>query len=516
MTVGSKRMILYGFYNDSFKKAYPNFDKSTDAEKNKLLSTMSDKDAEGFADHEIFELEKYQMVPQTYPTPKNRYYVVYESPHESIEPIYFFCYNLLTAGGYPKVYKITDIFTASEHSSFWGAATARLGLASDKVSQYMATIGQFIRKDLFQLVRDIRWIDERIEFHEDSRKGIESAEITLKGIWCDMVDGVVQGQRVGANIFQLATQLQFTSLPNWFFALHPQKVEDIDDMINDPKKVDSTRVVKDLLRRKLNQYLVWREANFKELKQRRNFELKYLRQNYNVIKMYLTWLKPYLRHIERLGTDVTKLSSAELIAAFESSMIEIEILAVKIPEGNSQYFDCLLETFEYRTKPSMSFTQETPGYHRGPMHMGEAKISWRAYAWTQEQIDNFIKMKDKEDVELLKTIDSSIKATLDAIGEDLEKYLEQAGETAEAKDIKAPEPKRASAFEPFQAVGKGFGDMFSSFVPITWKHKEKKKKPTKQDIAKLAAEAKKAAGSAVASSYANYKYFKKAHKMLTW
>lgn len=515
MANSSKRLILYGFYNNSFKKAYPDFDKMTESKKKKLLDNLSDEKAEGFADHEVFEIEKNQMIVQDYPVPENRYYVIYESPHESIEPIYFFCYNLLKGGGYPKVYKITDIFTASEHSSFWGAATARLGLAADKVSQYMATIGQFIRKDLFQLVRDIRWIDERLEFHEDARKGIESAEITLKGIWSDMVDGVVQGQRVGANIFQLASQLQFTSLPNWFFAIHPQTVEQIDEMVNDPKKVDTTRVVKDLLRRKLTQYLVWKEANYKELKQRRNFELKYLRQNYNVIKMYLTWLKPYLKHIERLGADVTQLSSAELISAFESSMIEIEILAVKIPEGNSKYFDCLLETFQYRTKPSMSFTQETPGYHRGPMHMGEAKISWRAYAWTQEQIDNFIRMKEKEDIELLKTIDSSIKATLDAIGDDLEEYLKQAGEQFEPEE-EEPEAKRPSAFEPFEAVGKGFKDMFGSFVPVTWKHKDKKKKPTKADIAKEAAEQKKATGSAVASSWANYKNFKKAHKMLTW
>ena len=69
------------------------------------------------------------------------------------------------------------------------------------MSQYLQQIGQFIRRDLFQLVRDIRWIDERITFHADAREGQESAEITLKGLWTDLVDGVVQGQRVSANIF---------------------------------------------------------------------------------------------------------------------------------------------------------------------------------------------------------------------------------------------------------------------------------------------------------------------------
>ncbi|MBW2972867.1 hypothetical protein KY346_00565 [Candidatus Woesearchaeota archaeon] len=513
MTAGSKRMILYGFYNKEFKKSHPDFDKLDDKEKKKLVNSLSDKDAEKFADHEVFELERDQMVLQDYPKPVNRYYMIYESPNESIEPIYFFCLNQLESSwGYPRIYKISDIFTAAEHSSFWGAATARLGLAADKVSQYLATIGQFIRKDLFQLVRDIRWIDERLKFHEDARKNIESAEVTLKGIWCDVVDGVVQGQRVGANIFQLATQLQFTTLPDWFFTVHPKDVEDID------KKVDAlptTKVVKNLLKRKLNQYMVWRDENYKELKQRRLFELKYLRQNYNVIRMYLMWLKPYLKHIERLSVDVKKLSSAELISAFEGSLIEIEILAAKIPEGNSKYFDCILETFNYRTRPSMSFTQETPGYHRGPVHVGQTRINYRAYAWTQEQIDNFIRMKEKEDFELLKNIDASIKQTLDAIGDDMEEYLTQAGEAMEPEE-KKKEPEAPSVFEPFAAIGKGFKEMFGSFVPLTFRKEFKAKKPTKAEIAKWAKEQKSAAKEAKVMLFQNYKVFKKAHGIVTW
>jgi len=512
MTSASKRMILYGFYNKKFKAAYPNFDSLSDKEKKKVVDKLDDKKVEGFADHEVFEAEKDQLVVQDYPAPLNRYFVWYESPHESIEPIYFFCLNQLAEWGFPKVFKITDIFTAAEHSSFWGAATARLGLAADKVSQYMATIGQFIRKDLFQLVRDIRWIDERIKYHEDARKGNVSAEITLKGIWTDLVDGVVQGQRVSPNIFQLATQLQYTTLPDWFFQIHPQKTEEIDDRIN---KVETTRVVKDLLRRKLEQYLVWREENYKELKQRRQFEVKYLRQNYNVIRMYVTWLKPYLRQIERLSADVSKLSSADLVAAFEGSLVEIEVLGVKIPEGNSKYYTCILETFFYRARPSMPYTAETPGYHRGPIHVGQARISWRAYSWTMDQIQNFIRMKEKEDLELLKNIDASIKQTLDAIGDDLEEYLKQAGEEFGLKEEETKEPPKPSVFEPFEAVGKGFKDLFGSFVPLSIK-KPAVKKPTKADLAKWANEEKKAGKEARSLLFKNYKIFKKAHKMLTW
>lgn len=505
-------MILHGFYSKNFESDYPKFDSLTEKEKKQLVDSLKNDQAEKYADHEVFEVEKDQMEVQDYPDPINRYFVWYESPHESIEPIYFFCLNQLAEWGFPKVYKITDIFTASEHSSFWGAATARMGLAADKVSQYLATIGQFIRKDLFQLVRDIRWIDERLKYHEDARAGNKSAEITLKGIWCDVVDGVVQGQRVSPNIFQMASQLQFTTLPDWFFQTHPQKTEEIDDAVNN---VDTTRVVKDLLRRKLEQYIVWREENYKELKQRKQFELKYLRQNYNVIRMYLQWLKPYLRNIERLGGDISKYSSADLIAAFEGSLVEIEVLGIRVPEGNSKYYACVLETFHYRARPSMPFTAETPGYHRGPIHMGQAKISFRAYSWKKEQIDNFIRMKEKEDIELLKTIDDSIKATLDAIGEDMLEYLKQAGEVFEAKEEKEKKPFKPGILEPFEAVGKSFKELFSAFVPVKMPG-GKPKKPSKEDLKKIDKEKSKAAGESKKLLWNIYKIFKKAHRMLTW
>jgi len=184
------------------------------------------------------------------PKPANRYYLVYESPHQSIEPLYFWCLQHLTMDwGFPIVDKITDIFTAAEHSSFYGAAGQRLGLAQDKVGQYLATIGKMV-KDLFQLVRELRWIDERLQISRAAmgvdkdgnplkdKQGKEiglvpAAETTLKGLWVDLVDGVVGGQRTGSNLFIMQQQLQFTALPDLFFSIHPKKREDVDKVVDE-------------------------------------------------------------------------------------------------------------------------------------------------------------------------------------------------------------------------------------------------------------------------------------------
>lgn len=506
-------MVLYGFVKKDAKAKYQG---KTIEERRQFLEKLKKKlgeqafnaQASQDADHDYFEIVKDQMMMVEYPTPISRYHLVYESQNLSIEPLYYWALGHLQYDlGFPWVEKITDLFTASEQSSFYGAAAQRLGLAQDKVQQFLAAIGGFIRKDLFQLVRDVRWIDERLTFHEDARKSIESAEVTLKGIWTDIVDGVVQGQRVHANVFMMAQQLQFTTLPDYFFSLHPKKIEEIDPAV---EKLKTTKVVANVLKRKLEQYLVWRESNHEELKQRKLFELRYLRQHYHIIKMYMAWVKPYLKHIERLRTDVTKLSSPELVSAFEGSMVEIEILASRMPEGNKNVHSCVLLTFEYRTRPSLTFAQEG-GYHRGPVHVGQTRMTWRSYAWNKDQIENFRRMKEKEDFELLGEIDSSIKATMDAIGDDLWKYLEQAEKAEPLKpeeEKKEEEARREGLFEPLLNVFKGFGELGGLVTPF-------KKKPgaKKEDISE---EEKTATEDAKKVLFTHYKNFKSGNGMYKW
>lgn len=542
----SELLVIYGFVKDSARDKYEGKTpeerkKFIDSLKQKKGSSEVEKQLEGDAQNDVLEITKNQLITVDYPSPISKYQAVYESLNQSIEPIYFWALNTLTNDlGFPWVEKLTDVFTASEHSSFYGAAAQRLGLTQDKVQSYLALIGQFIRNDLFQLVRDIRWIDERLKYHVESRfftdkkeKKFESAEITLKGIWTDLVDGVVQGQRVSGNVFQMAQQLQFTTLPTFFFACHPKDTSEIDAVVDN---IPTTKDVKSVLKRKLEQYVVWRDYNYKELSQRRKFETKYLRQHYNIIKMYLTWLKPYMKAAERLRGDINKLSKPELISAFEGSLVNIEILASKIPEKNKDVFSCILLTFDYRTRPSMDYTDQTR-YHRGPLHVGETKITWRSYAWNREQIQNFIAMKERNDFESLGDIDNSIRSVIDAIGEDLWKFLKEAEEETPALESEIAElagktglsrteverilrrkeetkkPKKETLISPFVDVYKGFGDMFKAFKSQGLGIKDK---PNKADSEKKAKEKDAAQKDAKKSLWIHYKVFKKVHGFPAW
>ena len=417
-----------------------------------------------------------------FPEPVLAYRLIHEIHNQSIEENYFHILDMLKyACGFNHIHKITDYFAASEHSAFFGNAQQRLGLQQDKVSGFLATIGKMV-KELFQLVRELRILDERIGYYEDAMtptsKSRESADITLKGIWIDMVE---QGAKNPASVYGMSRELHFATLPDLFFSIHPNKPGQVDEMVD---RLDFNRKVKEVLKRKLRTYMQWRESTYKEVVSRKIFTVKYLRQHYDVIKMYINWVKPYLRNIRRLHLK-DESENPELIGPFEGAIVEVEILAEKLPTAkrygredieNKHMHSVVSIHFEYRATPHMNFNQE---YQKGPVHSGETTINFRAYTWTKQQLNNFIKMKEEEDFRLLETVDESVKRALEALGYELEKYLKEAEEsinvpfTTIEKRIER-NVKQPTAMDPFVSVVKGFGDLF---VPSFLKGDGKKKKP---------------------------------------
>ena len=447
-----------------------------------------------------------------YPKPLKRYWLRYETANQSIEETYFWIINALKLSqGYKEVMKLMDVFAASQHSAFFGVAMQRTGVYQDKVSQFLATIGKMV-KELFQIVRELRILDERLGYYEDSydkeSKSRESAEITLKGIWIDMVEG---GAKSPASVYGMARELEFTVLPDLFFSTHPSTSRDVDEVVND---LEFNRKVKEVLKRKLRAFMQWKENTYKELKTRRKFTIKFLRQHYDVIKMYMSWVKPYLKYIKMLRSSEEKMESAELIGAFEGSMIEIEILAKKFPVNfttgrisNKEYKSCILINFDYTTTPEMKFVSE--GYQRGPIHSGKVDIKMRSYAWSEKDIENYKTYRAKEDMELLGEVDPSISAAMEALGEEFENYLREAGEDIDKKEEK---PKQESIFDPFVSVFRGFKEIGTSFTGT------KSIASDKPQLSKIQKENEigEASGQATATMWLIYKNFRKGHSMIAW
>jgi len=477
------------------------------------MVTTADLKKFGF-EEEIAEQTRGIFIKTGFPKPERRYRLHYEGYNISIEEPYFFILHYLRYySGFPHIDKITDVFAAAENSAFFGASQQRLGLQQDKVSQFLATIGKMVR-ELFQLVRELRILDERLSYYYDSfttSRSAESAEITLKGIWVDLVE---QGAKNPASVYGMAREVQFTTLPDLFFSTHPKKQEDVDDVV-ERERGAFNRKVREVLKRKLRTFLAWKEHTFEEIKNRRKFTLKFLRQHYEVIRMYIYWVKPYLRNIQRLQLDQTKTETPDLLVAFESSMIEVELLArkpskIKIAGIDKEINQCLLMHYLFRTRPEMNYQQE---YQKGPLHLGRVEIDFRVYAWTEEEVENYKKMMEQEDFQLLGLIDGSVKAAMEALGDELMRYLEEAGEEFGPKKQEA-EKKSSSLISPYTSIFKGFGELFG--IAQKAKKAPMPKKPSKDDAFRLILKRREVAVTAKNDAWLIYHHFKKHHSMLNW
>ncbi|MEM3126560.1 MAG: hypothetical protein QW331_00625 [Candidatus Woesearchaeota archaeon] len=459
--------------------------------------------AEDLKGKEHFEELPGQFSPNVfdtgYPNPIKRYRLVWDNFSMSMEESYFWVLrNLKQSFGY-SVEKTVDSFSMAEQSSFFGVAMQRLGIQQDKVAQYFATIGKMV-KDLFAIVRELRIIDERRGYYEKSYSTDEKIrahnEVILKGLWIDVVEG---GAKNPASVFGMATQGPgFITLPDLFFRIHPRNHKEIPEMVDKQEFNDAVKIA---LKRKLGQFIEWKDSTYKELLVRRTFQIKYLRQHYEVIQMYINWIKPYLKFIKRMHTDLSKLDQPEIIAAFETSMIEIELLATKKVDAA---YSVIIAHFLFEVKPMLNFQAE--GYQRGPLHVGKMTLNLRGYAWTKEEIALYKKLKKYEDLDLLRTISSSVEAAVDALGDDLKKYIVEAEGTlyTEKKEEKKEEKKT------FKEA------LFGDFISKAPKEKKVSKKKIREEEQKIRESKEKIVKSIKPELHNLFKFYKKAHAMIMW
>ena len=478
------------------------------------------------ADMEINEEVNIQAVLDTnfssyqktgYPDPYKRYRIVIEAGTNkvSMEEVYYWFLNYMRQeASFPHIDKVTDIFSASEQSAFWGAAQSRMSLQQDRASQYFKGMSEMV-KQLFQLVRELRVLDEKLEPRKNWGE-VKAADVAMKGEYTDLVENK-GGQVAPGSVYHLAQTVGFTILPDLFFNTHVYSLDKVDSVVDSLKYNKNVRQV---LRRKLYAFINWKLRTDKELENRRIFTLRYLRQHWNVIKMYMGWVKPYLRNIARMQMSQEQIESPDIVSAFETSVIEVELIMYKFAR-KGVYNPVIVASFKYRTRPEMSFHQDQYA-HRGPSHSGRVDVTFRGYGWTKEQIEAYKKFKKDEDMLLLGMVDESVKAAMDALGEELENYLWESGEKefeekkkqrelADKKKKRQIERQMGLGFgmlEPFVSVFQGFGEILSLLIPSGSGGKKSGKKP-KGDI-------KAAHKSAAADMYTMFKNYKKAHGMLSW
>ncbi|MBI5797401.1 hypothetical protein HZA98_00670 [Candidatus Woesearchaeota archaeon] len=439
---------------------------------------------------------------------------------DSVEKYYyhfqkFFTKHESTAFGIhaEQLYKLKDVFDASVSSSFHGQIGSKVSAMQQQISGYLTQIGQ-LTKSLFPMVREIRMMDERLEMYKKSfskNKDDPEArqnEVALKSTWVEVVE---QGMQNPNSVYSMATKLGFVTLPDLFFGINPQGESVEEQRKNLARTLDAIAKqqqinfkVRTALEKKLQQYYTWKQKTYEEMHHTWKFRIKNLKQHYNVIRLYMSWLKPYMTALKALQMRGDT-SSSEMVSAFETSKLELELLAV-LKKGTT-YNSCVLVRMTHVTRPELQYGQ---GGAKQVLHAGQIDISIEPYIATDEDIKWYQKYADKEVLQYYtgQAVDFSvdIEDILKSLGTDVEEYLREA-ETGKRKEEKKETKKEEPFFEPFTAI---IGS-FKMFLP----ERSKEKRMTSDDRGQAKEELDKLEKKAGDMAWVTYDVFKKSNGMMT-
>ncbi len=447
------------------------------------------------------------------------YVITYDIFGQGLEPIYFWLLDFLR-GGKPSglgmdVDKIDEQFDASASSAFLGEMGQRAGVMQDRAMKMLELVNTLIRS-IINLIYDLKEFEIRLENYkvlkdkEASSDQKQAAELGLRAIWLDQVD-MKKGR---GSINNLAQQLQFVTLRDAFFYIKDESLKGPDG-----SPVDLNERVTRILKARFLEYKVWKEKSDDELTKRYKIEKHYLKTQVASLKLYTQWAKPYLRTAQKLGmkefTTKSGLPSPDIVAAFNNMVMDLKLFAKsEIKPGSvhsnfqhtqlsKKYYACVELQFRYRTLPKIMGQGQY-------MQTGEAAITFRAFALTDEDIKNLEEYEGLKDLELVHQLTDvslgQLQADLDHFTQDEEPKAE---ETKKKKGFEWPLGNVFEGFEshigkPVKGAGKGFWEMIrppglGGEIPFV--------------EASIYSKAKE---DALTKCLVVYDIFKKAHRMTAW
>ena len=435
------------------------------------------------------------------------YNIGYDSMGEGIEPIYFWMLDYMrdTApnGLGLNVTKTTEEFDASASSGFFGDIGSRASIMQDRAMKILGTINTVVRS-MINLIYDLKEFEIRLmsydDLHSDNPEKKKAGRLALKGVWMDQVD-IKKGR---GSINALASgQLDFVTLRDGFM---------VATTLNDVNRLDLNARVKNILYRKLEEYLAWEEMSEKELRKRFSIEQSYLKTQVDSLRLYTKWLKPYLKAAHKLG--MKDFNTPDIVAAFSNMQMELQLLGKKemkptdINEAFSKIklknkvYACVEVTFNFRAVPQGLRTERGTQY----IESGRTDIKIKGYAFDSNELKLIEEQEAMEDLELLEGLTN---VSLKELQEDLDKYLRK----PEVKEEKKQFETLIDSINVFKGIGNGFREIFGPLKDIK---KEFKMETGMKESFVFNELKKEAVKESKKTCYVAYDVYKKAHGMITW
>tara|TARA_Y100000310_G_scaffold250697_1_gene257020 strand:- start:660 stop:2192 length:1533 start_codon:yes stop_codon:yes gene_type:complete len=429
------------------------------------------------------------------------YHIIYDTFSGTLEPVYFWTLDFLR-GDDPsglgfEVEKVGEEFEASSGGGFFGELGSRATVMQERAMKILETVNAVLRT-IINLIYDLKEFDMRLQAYTDANSNNKeeklAGEYSLKGIWMDQVD-----TKTGLGSINQLTRgdLQFVTLRDAF--MQAKTLKDIN-------KMDLNKRVKIIIKKKFEEYKIWREESEKELRKRYDIEKNYLRSQVDSLKLYNTWAKPYLRAAQKLGMKEFKtkkgLPHPDMITAFNNMRMDLELVgkkefkpakvhpSYKNLKFKEKYYTVLETQFLYRTAPQVAQSGQSQHY----AHMGTIDVWFRAYVFDDKDLDDIYSQEVYENMALVEELTDF---SLERLQDDLDTYLYP--EKKKEEKIKEKEDIFAGLKEGFKSLG----NILPSGEKTAGNFEHKRVKKEAQIKAK-------------SSCFTLYDVFKKAHRMITW
>lgn len=378
--------------------------------------------------------------------------LTYDSPSETLEPIYFFILDLVNDFGF-YTEKLVDNFVSSPGSAHFGEMGQRTSILQQQGTKLMGDINTVMRS-IINLVYDLREFKIRLQSYDDlkskDKDTYNAALLSLKQIWMDKVD-INKGN---SSIKAMALgQGGFVTLLDAFLIMNEQK---------EVEEADLNSMVKRILKTRLAEFNHWMKYSESELRKRYEIEKNYLKSQFNSLQLYINWARPYLRGAQELQMQERNRHPA-LVKMFNTMLLQLTLCAVRNfkdtwddrlgelsmypaswPYGGShKFFEVVFIDFEFRGIPQR--TQQ--GFVSG----GRTEISFKGYALNNEELDLFKKVFDKSDLEdAFGLIEGATNDSIKQLTKDIDYFLYDKDEPEEEK--KEEKKKTPDMSNPFLAL----------------------------------------------------------------
>ncbi|HRZ85508.1 MAG TPA: hypothetical protein P5277_01885 [Candidatus Paceibacterota bacterium] len=429
--------------------------------------------------------------------------ITYDSPSETLEPVYFWILDMMDGIFGGNVQKISDNFSATPASGYFSELGIKKTQMQKNVTETMSLVNNMIRS-IINIVYDLKDFEIRLS-HYDAAKSkdkniAEAGNLALKQIWMDNVD-IKKGQ--GSINGMASGNLMFVTLRDAF--LYINSVEDV-------QKADLNERVKRILEPRIAEYLKWKELSEIELRKRFSIEKNYLKSQVNSLKLYSRWVRPYLNAATNLEMK-EDYGNPALVNAFSTVYLELTLMgrreidyddavlsyqiSKKTKKPKRKYYSVVVIDFKFRGIPQ----KVGQNYALG----GRVNLMFKAYAMNDEELKVFDQEMKKADInDVLKLIDGSTTESLDVLRKEIEYFIN------DEKEEKKEEKKSNNNDNPFSAL----------FSFLKKDEKKEEKKDLEIDVKKLKKDnyaeglMRELAGvSAKETCFSVYDVYKKAHGM---